>query len=50
MSDQSDQKFNVASSRSAGVLLHRTSLPSDKGFGTLGKEAFNLSILWPLRV
>src|SRR5690606_9982071 len=41
MSDQPDRKFNVAFFRSAGVLLHPTSLPSDKGFGTLGSEAFN---------
>lgn len=41
MSDRSDRKFDVASNRSAGVLLHPTSLPSEEGFGTLGQESFN---------
>lgn len=50
MNDQPDLKFSISSGRSAGVLLHPTSLPcsesywqseSDTGFGTLGQEVFN---------
>jgi 4-alpha-glucanotransferase len=48
MNDQSKQKFSVSSGRSAGILLHPTSLPctessweSEEGFGTLGQAAFS---------
>ena len=33
-------KFSKKRERGAGILMHITSLPSNYGVGTLGKEAF----------